>query len=86
MSKKIIDNIEDIMVLVSELSALNTLVFDRLTSIYDLDKTAQLYELDIMKSVFTPVYYMIDGKLSEVDTLSSEIERIIAKRKSEVIE
>ena len=86
MSKKITDNIEDIMGLVSELSALNTLVFDRLTSIYDLDKTARLYELDRMKSVFTPVYYMIDGKLSEVDTLSNEIERMIATRKGEVSE
>ncbi|MGX7047766.1 hypothetical protein [Pseudolactococcus piscium] len=68
-----IDNvIEDILSLRADISALNTLIFDAVTHISSLRETEQVYELERLKNVFTPTFYMIDKKLQEIDKLATD--------------
>ncbi|PCS05531.1 hypothetical protein RU86_GL000743 [Lactococcus piscium] len=35
-------------------------------------ETEQVYELERLKNVFTPTFYMIDKKLQEIDKLATD--------------
>ncbi|MDG6142029.1 hypothetical protein NGA84_01535 [Lactococcus formosensis] len=76
--------IEDIKEKKSENTALITMILDEITSLYQLESSGQLYEINRLENALVTSLYMLDKRVKDIDKLIDQLIEAELHRKRRV--